>query len=134
MTRLTAALFFFIFVTACSTAVASGTGGSTTVGVIPFGSSDDNSRWISEKLQDFLRSTLEEHSEYNVVAARDLNRAFEDAGFDPSGFRYGVPPEFIPLAGNALGADLMIFVFVAPTGEPSTRSSGTSWLSPAATP
>jgi tetratricopeptide (TPR) repeat protein len=116
MTRLTAALFFFIFVTACSTAVAGGTGGTTTVGVIPFGNSDDNSRWISEKLQDFLRSTLEENPEYNVAAPRDLNRAFEDAGFDPSGFRYGVPPEFIPLAGNTLGADLMIFGFVAPTG------------------
>lgn len=115
MTRLTAVLFF-IFVTACSTAVASGSGSGSTVGVIPFGSSDDNSRWISEKLHDFLRSALESDPAYGVVAPRDLNRAFEQAGFDPSGFRYGVPPDFVPTAGAALGADLMIFGFVTPTG------------------
>ncbi len=115
MTRLSAVLLF-IFVTACSTAVASGTGGSSTVGVIPFGNSDDNSRWISEKLLGFIRSALEENPEYSVVPQGDLEDAFEDAGFDPSGFRYGVPPEFVPTAGAAMGADLIIFGFVAPTG------------------
>lgn len=115
MTRLTAVLVFF-FVTACSTAVASGTDGSSTVGIIPFGNSDDNSRWISEKLHDAIRSALQGSSSYSVVADRDLNRAFQDAGFDPAGFRYGVPPEFVPTAGAAMGADLVIFGFVAPTG------------------
>ncbi len=116
MTRLTTALFLLTLVAACSTAVAGGTGGTTKVGVIPFGSSDDNSRWISEKLQNFLGSALENNAEYTVVDSRSLNRAFQDAGFDPSGFRYGVPPEFIPVAGGTLGADLMIFGFVTPTG------------------
>jgi tetratricopeptide (TPR) repeat protein len=115
MKRLTAVLFF-LYVTACSTAVASGAGGGSTVGVIPFGSSDDNSRWISERLHDALRSSLDGSADYTVIAPRDLSRAFEQAGFDPSGFRYGVPPEFVSAAGAALGADMMIFGFVAPTG------------------
>ena len=101
---------------ACSTALAEGNEDATAVGIIPFGYSDDNSRWISNKLSDFLMENLEGSSEFTIISENDLKDAFEDIGFDTNQFRYGVPPDMIGEAGTGMGADLIIFGFVVPGG------------------
>jgi len=101
---------------ACSTALAEGSEDATAVGIIPFGYSDDNSRWISDKLNDFLLDNLEASSEFSIISENDLKDAFEDIGFDTNQFRYGVPPDMIGEAGTGMGADLIIFGFVVPGG------------------
>lgn len=100
---------------ACSTAVAGSGDEATSVGIIPFGYSDDNSRWISGKLDDFLKNSLDASGDFALISQNDLENAFEDIGFDPNQFQYGVPPEMITQAGSAMRADLMIFGFVVPT-------------------
>ena len=101
---------------ACSTALAGSTGDATSVGIIPFGYSDDNSRWISGKLSDFLRDNLDSSVDFAAISENDLDDAFEDIGFDPNQFQYGVPPEMIVEAGTGMGADLIVFGFVVPGG------------------
>ncbi len=101
---------------ACSTALAGGDGDATAVGIIPFGYSDDNSRWISGKLSDFLRDNLESSEDFVLISENDLDNAFEDIGFDPNQFQYGVPPEMIVEAGTGMEADLIVFGFVVPGG------------------
>ncbi len=97
---------------ACSTALAGGSNDATSVGIIPFGYSDDNSRWISGKLEDFVRDNLHSSEDFILISENDLDDAFEDIGFDPNQFQYGVPPEMITEAGAGIGADLIIFGFV----------------------
>ena len=99
---------------ACGTAVASGDGGTTLVGVVPFGYSGSDSRWISEKLFDFLEDGFEGSAEYSFISNGDLEDAFEDQGFNPSDFEYGVPPDFVVSAGLALGADIILYGNVFP--------------------
>ena len=101
---------------ACSTAVAGNGEDGAAVGVIPFGYSDDDSRWISTKLSDFLGDGIESSSDFTLISEDDLDDAFEDIGFDPDQFQYGVPPEMITEAGAGMGADLVIFGFVVPAG------------------
>jgi len=101
---------------ACGTAVASGGGDATTVGVVPFGYSDDDARWISEKLYDFLTEGLEDADPYSFISEGELEGAFEGVGFNPSDFEYGVPPDFVVAAGVSLAADMMIYGNVAPSG------------------
>lgn len=101
---------------ACSTAIADNGGEGSAVGIIPFGYSDDDSRWISEKLSDFLRDGIESSSDFVLISEGDLEDAFEDIGFDPDQFQYGVPPEMITQAGQGMGADLIVFGFVVPAG------------------
>jgi len=101
---------------ACSTALAGSSVDATAVGIIPFGYSDDNSRWISGKLSDFLRDNLDASEDFSLIGENDLNHAFEGIGFDPDQFRYGVPPDMITGAGTAMGADLVLFGFVVPAG------------------
>lgn len=99
---------------ACSTALAGNSDDATSVGIIPFGYSDDDSRWISGKLSDFLMDNLDSSSDFSVISEDDLDDAFEDIGFDPDQFKYGVPPEMIVEAGGIMGADLLVFGFVVP--------------------
>lgn len=101
---------------ACSTAVAGNGEDGAAVGVIPFGYSDDDSRWISTKLMDFLYDGIESSDDFTLISEGDLEDAFEDIGFDPDQFQYGVPPEMITEAGVGMGADLIIFGFVVPGG------------------
>lgn len=101
---------------ACSTAVAGDGEDGTAVGIIPFGYSDDNSRWISNKLSDFLRDEIDSSADFSLISEGDLKDAFEDIGFDPDQFQYGVPPEMITEAGAGMGADLIVFGFVVPAG------------------
>lgn len=101
---------------ACSTAIAGNGDDGAAVGLIPFGYSDDNSRWISNKLSDFLQDGIESSGEFSLISESNLEDAFEDIGFDPDQFQYGVPPEMIIEAGTAMGADLIIFGFVVPAG------------------
>lgn len=102
---------------ACGTAIASEDGATTMIGLIPFGFSDSDSKWISEKLYDSLEDEIEESLDYGLIDEDDLEDAFEDLGFDPDDFEYGVPPDFVADAGAAMGADLIIFGFVVPGGE-----------------
>jgi tetratricopeptide (TPR) repeat protein len=102
---------------ACGTAVASEDGETAMIGLIPFGYSDDNTRWISNKLFEALEEEIEASTEYGLIRNRDLEDAFEDIGFDPGQFRYGVPPDFIADAGVIMGADLIVFGFVVPGGN-----------------
>jgi tetratricopeptide (TPR) repeat protein len=104
-------------VIACGTAAASSGGDAEAVGVVPFGYSDDDSRWISEKLSDFLAEDLEEGAQYSFIPAGDLEDAFEGLGFNPSDFEYGVPPDFVVDAGISLAADMMIYGNIAPCGN-----------------
>ncbi len=101
---------------ACSTALAGNSDDATSVGIIPFGYSDDDSRWISGKLSDFLMDNLDSSSDFSLISEDDLDDAFEDIGFDPDQFKYGVPPEMIVEAGEGMGADLLVFGFVVPGG------------------
>ncbi|MCD4709053.1 MAG: tetratricopeptide repeat protein [Candidatus Sabulitectum sp.] len=101
---------------ACSTALAGSSGDETAVGIIPFGYSDDDSRWISGKLSDFLMDYLDSSEDFALISENDLDNAFEDIGFDPNQFQYGVPPEMIIEAGTGMGADLIVFGFVVPGG------------------
>jgi tetratricopeptide (TPR) repeat protein len=101
---------------ACGTAAASGGGDTATVGVVPFGYSDDDARWISEKLFDFLIAGLEDAEQYSFISEGDLEDAFEGMGFNPSDFEYGVPPDFVVSAGVSLAADMMIYGNIAPGG------------------
>ena len=102
---------------ACSTALAGSSADATSVGIIPFGYSDDDSRWISGKLSDFLMDNLDSSEEFSLISENDLDDAFEDIGFDPHQFQYGVPPEMIVEAGAGMGADLIVFGFVVPGGS-----------------
>jgi tetratricopeptide (TPR) repeat protein len=103
---------------ACSTALAESGNEATAVGIIPFGYSDENSLWISGKLDDFLKNSLNASEEFSLISESDLENAFEGIGFDPNQFQYGVPPEMITQAGTAMAADLIIFGFVVPaTGD-----------------
>jgi tetratricopeptide (TPR) repeat protein len=86
------------------------------IGLIPFGYSDDDTRWISDKLFDALEDEIDASVEYGVISNGDLEDAFEDVGFNPDQFQYGVPPEFISDAGALMGADLIVFGFVVPGG------------------
>jgi len=108
---------FFTVLMACGTAVASGDGETVMIGLIPFGYSDDDTRWISNKLFDSLEDEIEASPEYGLIRERDLDDAFEDIGFDPDQFQYGVPPDFVADAGEIMGADLIIFGFVIPGDE-----------------
>ncbi|MCK5133147.1 MAG: tetratricopeptide repeat protein [Candidatus Sabulitectum sp.] len=101
---------------ACSTALAGGSDDATAVGIIPFGYSDDDSRWISGKLSDFLMDNLDSSEDFALISENDLDDAFEDIGFNPDQFQYGVPPEMIIEAGEGMGADLIVFGFVVPGG------------------
>lgn len=101
---------------ACGTAVASGGGDASTVGVVPFGYSDDDARWISDKLSDFLETEIEGNDLYSILPAGDVEDAFEGLGFDPSDFEYGVPPDFVVEAGLALSADMMLYGTVSAIG------------------
>ncbi len=100
----------------CSTALAGNSDDATAVGIIPFGYSDDNSRWISGKLSDFIIDNLDSSEDFAPISENNLNDAFEDIGFDPDQFQYGVPPEMIIEAGAEMGADLIVFGFVVPGG------------------
>lgn len=98
----------------CAHSWASDTEGSVAVGVIPFGYSGSDTRWVAEKLMDFLGDRFEENSEYDLVDFDDLEDAFDDLGFDTDQFRYGVPPEMVSEAGSITGSDMIIFGFVTP--------------------
>lgn len=104
------------FMAACSTAVASGGEDGTAVGIIPFGYSDNDSRWISGKLSDFLEDAMEDSDDFVLIGENRLKDAFREIGFDPDQFQFGVPPEMITEAGAGMGADLVIFGFVVPAG------------------
>jgi tetratricopeptide (TPR) repeat protein len=106
-----------LFALACGQAVASpgGTAGTMSVAVVPFGYSDSDSRWISGKLFDALKSALENASEYSFVDRGDLEDSFSDLGFDPSDFQYGVPPDIACQAAGNASADLVVFGIVAPS-------------------
>jgi len=107
----------FLALLACGTAIASGDGEATSIGVVPFGYSGSDARWISDKLFDNLKDILEDSPEYSFISEGDLEDAFEDLGFNPSDFEYGVPPDFVVNAGMALGADLIIYGNIAPSGD-----------------
>ncbi len=111
-----ALLLSILLLAACSTAVAGSGEDGASVGVIPFGYSDDDSRWISGKLIDFLNDGIESSADFSLIEQNDLEDAFEDIGFDPDQFQYGVPPEMITQAGAEMGADLIVFGFVVPAG------------------
>ncbi|MCK4506256.1 MAG: hypothetical protein KAW14_11625, partial [Candidatus Aegiribacteria sp.] len=102
---------------ACGTAVASEDGESTRVGIVPFGYSGSDARWISEKLFNELKNNFEDSEEYSFISKGDLEDAFEDLGFNPSDFEYGVPPSFVANAGIALGADMILYGNISPSGE-----------------
>ncbi|PIE52402.1 hypothetical protein CSA37_06325 [Candidatus Fermentibacteria bacterium] len=105
-----------LLLAACSTAVAGNGQDGASVGLIQFGYSDDNSRWISDKLNDFLADEIESSPDFSLIEKDDLENAFESIGFDPDQFQYGIPPEMITEAGAGIDADLMIFGFVNPAG------------------
>ncbi len=102
---------------ACGTAVASEDGESTRVGIVPFGYSGSDARWISEKLFNELKNNFEDSEEYSFISKDDLKDAFEDLGFNPSDFEYGVPSSFVANAGIALGADMILYGNISPSGE-----------------
>ncbi len=102
---------------ACGIAVASEDGEAARVGVVPFGYSGSDARWISDKLYDSLKDILEDSSEYSFISKGDIEDAFEDLGFNPSDFEYGVPPDFVADAGVALGAEMILYGNIAPYGE-----------------
>ncbi len=104
---------------ACSTAIASGEEDATLVGVVPFGYSGSDSRWISEKLYDYLKDGFDDESGYSFISEGDLEDAFEDLGFNPSDFEYGVPPDFVMNAGIALEADIILYGNVFPSSDES---------------
>ncbi len=102
---------------ACGIAVAAGDGEATRIGVVPFGYSGSDARWVSNKLYDGLEDILEDSPEYSFISDGDLEDAFEDLGFNPSDFEYGVPPDFVVDAGIALGAEMILYGNIAPAGE-----------------
>ncbi len=102
---------------ACGTAVAQEEVDATAVGIVPFGYSGSDARWVSEKLYSALEDGIEESEIYTLVDEDDLEEAFEDLGFNPSDFEYGVPPDFVTDAGCAIGADMMLYGNVFPCGE-----------------
>lgn len=102
---------------ACSIAVAAGDGEAVRIGVVPFGYSGSDARWVSNKLYDGLKDILEDSPEYSFISDGDLEDAFEDLGFNTSDFEYGVPPDFVVDAGIALGADMILYGNIAPAEE-----------------
>jgi len=106
-----------LILVACGTAVASGDGEASRVGIVPFGYSGSDARWVSEKLYDSLKDIFEDSPEYSFISNGDLEDAFEDLGFSPSDFEYGVPPDFVADAGVALGAEMILYGNIAPSGE-----------------
>ncbi len=102
---------------ACGIAVASGGGEAVRIGIVPFGYSGSDARWISNKLYDALKDIFEDSPEYSFISKGDLEDAFEDLGFNPSDFEYGVPPDFVVDAGVALGAEMILYGNIAPAGE-----------------
>jgi len=106
-----------LIVLACGTAIASDESEATRVGIVPFGYSGSDARWISEKLYDKLKDIFEDSAEYSFISENDLDDAFEDLGFNPSDFEYGVPPTFVANAGVALGAEMILYGNVSPAGE-----------------
>ncbi len=102
---------------ACGTAVASGDSESARVGIVPFGYSGSDAQWISNKLYDSLKDIFEDSPEFSFISEGDLEDAFEDLGFNPSDFEYGVPPDFVADAGIALGAEMILYGNIAPAGE-----------------
>ncbi|MCK4806781.1 MAG: tetratricopeptide repeat protein [Candidatus Aegiribacteria sp.] len=102
---------------ACGIAVAQGDGEATRVGIVPFGYCGSDARWVSNKLYDGLKDILEDSPEYSFISEGDLEDAFEDLGFNPSDFEYGVPPDFVADAGVALGAEMILYGNIAPAGE-----------------
>ena len=107
---------------ACGTAIASEDIESTRIGIVPFGYSGSDARWVSEKLFNELKNNFEDSEEYSFISKGDLEDAFEDLGFNPSDFEYGVPPTFVVNAGVALGADMILYGNVSPSGEEFTVS------------
>ncbi|NOQ21747.1 MAG: tetratricopeptide repeat protein [Candidatus Aegiribacteria sp.] len=102
---------------ACGTAVASGDGEAARIGIVPFGYSCSDARWISNKLYDALKDILEDSPEYSFISKGDLEDAFEDLGFNPSDFEYGVPPDFVVDAGLALGTEMILYGNITPAGD-----------------
>lgn len=98
----------------CASSWASNGDGPVAVGVIPFGYSGSDTRWVADKLIDHLSDRFEDNSDYALVDLDDLEDAFEDLGFDTDQFRYGVPPDMVSEAGNMTGSDMIIFGFVTP--------------------
>ena len=114
---------FCLVALACGQAVASpggGSGGTTSVAVVPFGYSDSDSRWISGKLYDALKSAIGNAAEYSFVDKGDLEDAFSAQGFNPFDFQYGVPPDIACTAAGAASADLVVFGIVAASATPGT--------------
>lgn len=111
----TASLFLMIL--ACGTAVAQGDSDATRIGVVPFGYSNSDARWISGKIYDNLEDIFESDPEYVMISENDLEDAFEDQGFNTSDFQYGVPPDFVVNAGLALEADMILYGSVSQAGE-----------------
>ena len=115
MARFTS-LLVCVLVLGCSSVAVTEDGEASAVGVVPFGGSDSGSRWISEKLFDRLEDLFDEDPSYVFISKGDLEDAFEDAGFDPDDFDYGVPPDMVVEAGQIMGADLIVYGFVSPAG------------------
>ena len=102
---------------ACNIAVASEDQESARIGIVPFGYSGSDARWVSEKLYDSIKDILEDSPEYSFISEGDLEDAFENLGFNPSDFEYGVPPDFVADAGVALGAEMILFGNIAPAED-----------------
>ncbi|MBN1434861.1 tetratricopeptide repeat protein [Candidatus Fermentibacterales bacterium] len=100
----------------CSTVAVSEDGEASRVGVVPFGGSDTGSSWVSDKLFSALEDLFDDASDYEFISKGDLEDAFESIGFDPDDFEYGVPPDMVVSAGQALDADLIVYGFVSPVG------------------
>ncbi len=103
---------------ACGQAVASeGAGtGEVRVGVVSFGYSDSDARWVSNKLFDELKSEFEDAAGYVFVPRGDLEDAVCDLGFSTSDFQYGIPPDIACQAAQMADADLVVYGFVSNTG------------------
>ncbi len=102
---------------ACGIAVAQGEMEAIRIGIVPFGYSDSDARWVSNKLFDALKDIFEDSPEYSFISKGDLEDAFEDLGFNPSDFEYGVPPDFVVDAGIALGAKMILYGNISPSGD-----------------
>lgn len=116
MMRITFATTCLILL-ACGIAVASGDSEAARVGIVPFGYSGSDARWVSEKLYDALEDIFEESPDFSFISDNDLDDAFEELGFNPSDFEYGVPPDFVADAGVALGAEMILYGNIAPSGD-----------------
>jgi tetratricopeptide (TPR) repeat protein len=106
-------------VIACSQAVAQETGGSTSVAVVPFGYGDSDGRWISNKLFDELKSSLEDAEGYVFLSRSSVESSFSSLGFSSSDLQYGIPPDIAVEAAALAGADLVIFGYVSGEGAGS---------------